>query len=467
MIGMFTAVLAHTFRHDDNGATRVTRPTKVASPAEFKQHVRVHEEVGFSDLPSRLANEFLGDPVVLTCSLFFIAYVVGQMVTTRKHAAKGKPLIEEASRRPHRRNKFSKSHVAIAMNQQIIALQSPEDVLEFIIARQKSADIVNVVTAIHRCAKLSLETRNRNHNISGDPRIRELLAQLLAFLDDSDLPASIISRAVGNTSWALAKLSFVVTTADEVVLDRLQQLFTEHAQHFRPEEVMNTVWAFTTLGGEMKKEQDRAALIAVGVLKCSARFHEFTLQQVVYFAWALARLLGFASVRAREDVMQGLELYKKQILETVGRAPQALTSKNISMVSWAITHLHQRIDSKDSDVRTVLVTVTSEAVRRELRQFCPGELASIIWALNKCNVKHMEFLDLFKKHVLQTGLSTYSSQDLANIVVTYVNLAPADDFLSVLGEAVQKTAGNFNRLERAMVMAAFQQVPHITLPRFP
>ena len=34
--------------------------------------------------------------------------------------------------------------------------------------------------------------------VSSDPRIRELLAQLLAFLDDGDLPTSIISRAVAD-----------------------------------------------------------------------------------------------------------------------------------------------------------------------------------------------------------------------------------------------------------------------------
>jgi hypothetical protein len=270
---------------------------------------------------------------------------------------------------------------------------------------------------------------------------------------------------VGNTSWALAKLQFRQDPKQpHAILEALQQIFVEHAGEFKPEELMNTVWAFAELSKDTPESAERALGVARAAVRCAKRFPSFTLQQVVYFAWALARLSSNNMIRSDPEVQPGLALFKKLIMERIEPGMDCLTTKNLAMISWAVAHLHKV--KSEIDLCPLLQRVVQDAKKRGFDTFNPGELASIIWAISKCQVVVPEFFKEFRDYILKKGFKGFSSQDLANVVCAYVNADAGDDvFYTMLGQQVQKNAAQFNKLEKTMVNWAFGQIPHISGPK--
>merc|ERR1719506_1578905 len=364
------------------------------------------------------------------------------------------PGLDAPKRAPQKRGK---SQIAIQVNQQLMRLDTASEVLDCALAYTGQTDIVNIVTAVHRCAKIAA-SKNRKE-LASDVRVVKLLDQLEKFLQHEH-PRQILTRAVGNTSWALAKIQFSNGDACHPVLDTMQSLFVKYSTDFKPEELMNTVWAFAELRRESKEGQARALEVAKAAVAYSDRFAEFTLQQVVYFSWALGRLSGIACVRSHPEVRKGLAEYMEKIVGRVQGGLRTLTAKNLAMTAWGITHLDMKVSSA-ANVKGLLEEIAGEAVRRGVSTFSPGDASSIAWALNKSHVTHEAFYQKFREHVLATGLEAYSNQDAANVISMYVIRAYQDDdkaFLQMLAESTEKLAKNFSRLERVMVHWAFSQV---------
>merc|ERR1719456_1914287 len=280
------------------------------------------------------------------------------------------------------------------------------------------------------------------------------------------MSVAVRTRAVGNTSWALAKLNYRDEDGkDDSLLSVLQANFVQHAQAFKPEELMNTVWAFAELSRDARENEERALKVAKAAVTCAAKFPEFTLQQVVYFSWALARLSTVSTVRADAEVVTGLLAFKKLIVDRATPEISSLTTKNLAMVSWATAHLHKVRPDSTVPVTALLSAVAEDASRRGLQSFAAGELASIVWALSKCQVSHAGFYQLFRAHLKTNGTTGFSSQDLANVLCAFVNAEAGDDATyQVLADACAKNR-NFNRLEKTMVNWAFTQLPRIPAPK--
>merc|ERR1719305_736649 len=190
---------------------------------------------------------------------------------------------------------------------------------------------------------------------------------------------------------------------------------------------MNTVWAFAELRRESREGQHRALEVAKGTVEYIERFNEFTLQQVVYFAWALGRLSGITSVRSDPEVRKGLAEYTDKIVERLHGGVRSLTAKNLAMTAWGVAHLEIKLHSS-TDIRGLLTAIGDEAVRRGL----PG------------------FVD-------------YSNQDAANVISIYVVRAFNDkdsDLLKLLHSTAEKYASSFSRVEKSSVHWAFSQVDH-------
>jgi hypothetical protein len=353
------------------------------------------------------------------------------------------------------RPKRGKSQIAIQVNQQLLRLDTSSEVLDCALAYTGQTDVVNVVTAIHRCAKLGGKNRR---DAATDTRMVQLLDQLDEFLQQ-DQPISIISRAVGNTSWALAKMQFSGPTCHPV-LDTMQSLFCKHSKMFKPEELMNTVWAYAELRREAKDGATRALEVAKAAVDYMDRFSEFTLQQVVYFTWALGRLSGITVVRVHPEVRAGLAEYALKITERLQSGIRSLTAKNLAMTAWGVAHLDLKVQSK-ADVKGLLEQIGDEAVRRGLSTFGPGDLASISWALNKAAIQHSTFYSKYSQHLIAAGFEGYSSQDAANVISIYVGRPETDRvLLKLMSSAAEKFASGFSRVERSMVQQAFSQVSY-------
>jgi len=163
--------------------------------------------------------------------------------------------------------------------------------------------------------------------------------------------------------------------------------------------------------------------------------------------------------------VSGILVLKKSIVERVTPETDQLTTKNLAMVSWAVAHLHKVRPDLSVSVGELLEAVGANACKRGMRVFFAGELASIAWALSKCQAKHEGFFIKFSEHLIAKGTSGFSSQDLANVLCAFVNADCGDDELfNVLATAAGKNQ-HFNRLEKTMVNWAFTQLPHIAAPK--
>jgi len=406
------------------------------------------------ELLQALGDQLRSDPLVLTSSLLIIAYLVAQLVVRPKPEPKP---VEKKKAGP------GKSAFCVSVNQKLMHLPTWEEVLDCALSYQNRTDVVNVVTAVHRSTKLAL-TSGSTKKLLKDDRLQPLLDQLSTFLGQ-DMSLAVRTRAVGNTSWALAKLNYRDEDGKTQLLPALQANFVEHARSFKPEELMNTVWAFAELSRDARENEERALKVAQAAVTCAAKFSDFTLQQVVYFSWALARLSTVSTVRADADVVTGLLAFKKLIVERATPEVHTLTTKNLAMVSWATAHLHKVRPDSSVRVSVLLQAVADHATKRGLRTFAAGELASIVWALSKCQVAASNFYASFKTHLVQNGLVGFSSQDLANVVCAFVNAEAGDDELyRVLAEACSKNK-SFNKLEKTMVNWAFGQLTDIAAPK--
>merc|ERR1719271_551782 len=294
--------------------------------------------------------------------------------------------------------------------------------------------------------------------LASDDRLKALVEQLIVCFD-RDLPAPVLTRAVGNGAWALAKLHY----GEPKILEVLEANFSFYAEHFKPEELMNTVWAFAELSRTSQVAEKHAAKIARSLARCATNEPTFTLQQTVYFAWALARLYDISAVRSDGKVQPGFARFKDLIVDQALPGVQELTTKNLAMICWAMAHL-QKVKSK-RDVASLLHRVGFDAMTRGLSKFLPGELSSIVWALHKGLTPYPEFMIAFRTYSMQKKMAGFSSQDLANILCAYVNQGEHDDeFYKALSAAISANAHAFNKLEKTMVHWGFSQIPNVPSP---
>lgn len=408
------------------------------------------------ELPRKVVKELASDPVALTCSALLFAYFVGQVFFAGKTASyvPEKKKERKPQKKPHT---SGKSSLAVSINLSLTKIDTVEELLKFATTNSSSLDIVNIVTTIHRSTKLALSA-HRVPELMADERLKGLVDQLVVCFD-KDLPAAVLTRAVGNAAWALAKLQYT----DPKILEVLEANFSLYGEHFKPEELMNTVWAFAELSRGDAKIEQHAIKVARAVARCADAEPAFTLQQTVYFAWALARLFDISTVRSDVKVQPGFGRLKDLIVDRALPGVQELTTKNLAMICWAMAHL-QKVKSNRS-VTPLLQRVGLDAMSRGLSKFLPGELSSIVWALNKCQTPYPEFMHAFREYAMQKKMNGFSSQDLANILCAFVNQSAGDDeFYKALSVAISAKASSFNKLEKTMVHWGFSQIPNIPQP---
>jgi hypothetical protein len=454
------------------------------SPVLHREHhaessklpVRNHEDwAATSSVSYHVLQQALLDPFALACLFLLVAYAgMNKMLVKPKPGAAD--VASNSSGRSTRKSR-APDRFALVVNQKLTKLDTVDEVLDFALASAETGrtDIVNAVTAIHRSAKLASHLPMLQRiRFSQDPRMRTLLDQLLMFINAGGHSSQILSRACGNTSWALAKLQFRQDPEKpHAILEALQGLFVQHCTEFKPEELMNTVWAF----GELRRDKDsadsetRALAVATAACKCMAKFDHFTLQQVVYFGWALARLSSISGVRHEgSDVRRGLLAYVTRIVDRVRPEAAQLNPKNLAMLSWAIASLFANLGLTEShkegtEVSSLMVDIAGIAQRKGLWGFQPGEVASILWAVNKVHVNQPLFYAFIRDHLLQIGLDGFNTQDIATILCAFVKTGHGNDTLyEMLSQKATRSAKDFNRSEKMMLSWAFSQLPHVTAP---
>jgi hypothetical protein len=420
------------------------------------------------DLPINIARALMSDPIALSSLLLLVAFYIGQLVSMPTKTAERvsvKRSVPRERRKDGEEEKEARDSfgASVVFNQQLTRATSIEAVLR-LAGQNDNMDLVNVVTAIHRCTKFAIAD-NQQKQLNQNPRFVALVDQLYDHFD-ADIPACQLTRAVGNASWSLAKLQFK-ESSDKKILSVLCANFVLYAEKFKPEELMNTVWAFA----DMCKENDqvhikRAIDVAKAAARCANEVGEVSEQQAIYFSWALARLASIAvrGERPNAAILRGFSLHKKFILERLQHADlSAVTTKNVAMLCWALTQLTKY--GHAAEVSALLLRVAEHVTERGFKAFYPGEICSVLGALNKCQVKGSSFVAAYKLHLLDTGFDKFSTQDLTTTVCAYVNMSAGDDLLYTrMSDAAAAMFAKFNRLEKTMLRKVFLRIPHIKQP---
>jgi hypothetical protein len=417
------------------------------------------------------------DTVTMSMSLVFLAYLVGSALFPKKQDS-GRFIGKDAVQRSDKKPSAKKTSVAMSINSKLMKLATAEEVLSYALEMMDHTDVVNLVTAIHRSAKLSLAS-GKVSDTRNNPKLLALVTQLSQSLTEADVPISVKTRAVGNTSWALAKIG--ARQAWFEVVDVLHDIFCRDTEEFKPEELMNTVWAFSEISkiGD-KVVEARVVGIAVALGRFNDGFDKLHLQQVVYFAWALARLSQIGMVKSNEEAQTGIMQYRTRIIGRVTDEVERLTTNNMSMLAWALTNL-ARTSKKGSDLEdgteraeceeelaAILRLLGDQGLKLGLWSFAPGEVASVCWALAKSRVGHEEFFEAYAAHLMKNGLKGYGYQDLSNILCAYVNAhCGKEPFFDMLCFEVTRHAAGFNRIEKTMVNTALLKLGRPQLPPTP
>jgi len=366
-----------------------------------------------------------------------------------------------------------KRHDTIFLNRRMMAMRNANDLLAFAIKYSYRMDLVNLVTALNRTAKIC-ESSMRSKIVQC-----ESLAMLLSQIEESFRKhlagGTCVPRAVSQTVWALAKLQY--PKDDSPLMDVVTQLVLKHSQDFRAAEMMNVVWAYADLASTFSDSKlflMRACEVSDVVAVTGESYDAMTTQQGVYFTWALARLsdvIGHANKspgsRGTKTLRSKIETLVASFAGRIVNQLHTLDSKNLAMLAWSLAHTFHRVDRVSSSVAEVLRAIAHEVANRDLNGFLPGELASFVWAIAKVPaVSCTEFLDKFRAHALEKRFEKFSPQDLSNIACGFVKLnAGSDPFYLALADAAMSKYGRFTRLEQTMLSWALTQVPHLRFPR--
>ena len=141
----------------------------------------------------------------------------------------------------------------------------------------------------------------------------------------------------------------------------------------------------------------------------------------------------------------GFATYKALLVTGLTGHTESLTSKHLAMLSWAISHM-QKFTSAAEDVEKLLTGIGEDVLRRGTSAFLPGELASILGAFSKVQLKDSPFQNALKAHIMQDGCNQYTSQDLTTIICGFINLECTDEaFFIKMADIVQRRALDFNR----------------------
>merc|ERR1719316_491856 len=118
-------------------------------------------------------------------SLVFLAYLVGSALFSKKQDGDHDP--RQEVQRIVKKPSAKKTSVAMSINSKLMKLGTAEDVLSYALEMMDHTDVVNLVTAIHRSAKLSLAS-GKVTDTRNNPKLLAVVAQLSRSLMEADVP---------------------------------------------------------------------------------------------------------------------------------------------------------------------------------------------------------------------------------------------------------------------------------------
>eukprot|EP00300_Choanocystis_sp_HF-7_P010977 c17243_g1_i1.p1 GENE.c17243_g1_i1~~c17243_g1_i1.p1 ORF type:complete len:696 (+),score=136.92 c17243_g1_i1:34-2121(+) len=324
----------------------------------------------------------------------------------------------------------------------IVTAESPSQILDLVsnaCEEKVSIDHVNLVTALHRIAKLAVEpvddpfepTPTPPEWLSSNPKLNFLLRmtdtalkQSLSLRDEKHFTNALISRSfnggeLSQVAWALAHLHPVLGNRCKPVLvkvrDSSMNLLKSERDYsrtavplplsFTPTELTNVLWAFARVGvgpgrvkaqlefgpgprasAELKKTHHPSyatTLFQEAAAFAVKNFKLYNAHDVAVTLWALVN----AEVR-RKDLF---ELCKSQVV----RSPGKFHPRGLVKILWSFAKI------SDQDLQPLFVSVGDHLCQGErFLELTFGERAMLVWSFAKVRVPHDQLFALVARELL-------------------------------------------------------------------
>eukprot|EP00929_Paragymnodinium_shiwhaense_P108604 TRINITY_DN74918_c0_g1_i1.p1 TRINITY_DN74918_c0_g1~~TRINITY_DN74918_c0_g1_i1.p1 ORF type:complete len:883 (-),score=172.66 TRINITY_DN74918_c0_g1_i1:444-3092(-) len=305
------------------------------------------------------------------------------------------------------------------INEEIVSCRTWQEVLNVALKRCEQMDELNIVTALHRTAKLWREEdggRTPAEQVRSTEGVRCLLKHVWHFtvrcrpqqlansiwacavlqIHETDLldricqyaakrASGYTSQNMANTMWALGALSH----QHEELLNICLRYAEAQVKEFSPQDLANTCWAFARLQRPCEK------LFQLLLHESILRLHEFQAQNMSNLVWACATILHHD-----EPAMRAIASYGLQYLEE-------FSTQEISNLTWGLGTLLIRHEE--------WLDASAAAMARRSRECCPQDLSNTIWAYGTLEYKRNEHLRAINWEVMRQ-IEHFSPQGLSNVI---------------------------------------------------
>lgn len=271
---------------------------------------------------------------------------------------------------------------SIALNKDITATNSVEQLLALVTAHGHEFDFFNISTAISRMPKLVGDGPGAMRDRTAAQQVPEVDAAPL------DGPAT-----AGHTSKAAAPCANAAHLSAPLrdLADRLGTLALRHVHEFDGRGLANTAWAFAKL-----RYVPDAALPAALCRAAVSRIEQFAAQNVSNLAWALVYL--------HYQDEQLMQLLKRKACDQV----HEMKPQELANMMWALAS-HEQLDEHTSHV-------LGQRAARMAHQFKEQELSNVVWAMGRCgHACNPELLEPLLS-VVRCRLGAFMPQGVSNMV---------------------------------------------------
>ncbi|CAE8722578.1 unnamed protein product, partial [Polarella glacialis] len=238
--------------------------------------------------------------------------------------------------------------LSVPINEEIMSLGTWREVLKHALVRGEAMDEINIVTSLHRAAKLYRED-DAGRTPLEEVHASEGLVYLLELT--RHFAARCRPQQIANAVWSCAVLS----VHEKDLVDRLCDFAVQRLSSFTPQNAANTVWALATLGYQHE------ALLELIPRYVEVNVQGFSPQDLANTCWAFARLQ-----RPCDEVFRIIIAESLVVLPTF--QPQ-----NMSNLVWACATLLY----KDEPAMRAI----AEAGAERVEEFGTQELSNLTWGL--------------------------------------------------------------------------------------
>jgi hypothetical protein len=420
------------------------------------------------DLPSVMEKvalmDILMDPLLFAGVLVFGAFLVFDR-TFRKSKEKpslaiATPILYQKERSEKKKQRLDHPPSDLQATQgsraagfvPLNSLRSVRDVLSAVDSQIDRMNLQRIGAVCNRIGKLG---RKSDFEYGSSPVIVRLLTRLQSLLD-AETDVDVRCRAVAAAIWALAKIGYSGAAETENgtgPLSSLKAQFIDNITHFRIEETTNTIWALS----ELRRRCDISVLdVAVAVCACKDAWEGYSDEELIFLAWASARVLSLNHIRADARVASGVEHLLELTSNRFSSAEKvaSVCPKFTVMLTWALTQFGP------SDGTRRLLAAFAESASTSLESFTISEVTALLWALTKNSKFDSPLYDTYKARCVAIDFAGLNSQDMANAVCIFARREVCDDeFLRKLNDAIAARKVSFNPTEARMLGWARKQRP--------